>query len=73
MLLSYGFVPDGVNPHEAVDVELALREGDLLFQKKAEALEACGLQRVQRFPLRLGAFPTGMMQVCTRADVSARN
>lgn len=63
LLLSYGFVPQGVNPHEAVDLCLALHEGDALLAEKAQALAACGLQREERFPLRLGAFPDGMIQV----------
>lgn len=69
LLLSYGFVPGGVNPHEAVDLELGLPGGDPLHAEKARTLAACGLGHSQRFPLRLGAFPDGMMQVLLLAGV----
>lgn len=61
LLQIYGFVPDGVNRHESVAMRLALSEADPLFGKKAAALAACGLQHGQSFPLRLGAFPDGLV------------
>lgn len=63
-MCSYGFVPEGVNRHEAVDLHLALRDDDALRTQKAQALAALGLPSEQQFPLQLGAFPAGMLLVC---------
>ena len=63
LLLSYGFVPEGPNAHEMVDIDLSLLEADPLYAEKAQTLNACGLDHSRSFPLRLGAFPDGLVQV----------
>jgi hypothetical protein len=65
VLRSYGFVPEGVNRHEAAELRLGLSGDSLLHAEKAQALAALGLQGDQRFPLQLGAFPVGLITVCS--------
>jgi hypothetical protein len=62
-LYSYGFVPEGVNRHEAADVQLSLAPDSPLQAEKARALAALGLPNEQSFPLQLGAFPAGLITV----------
>lgn len=59
---SYGFVPEGVNQHEAADLRLALCTKDPLHAEKAQTLAALGLPSEQSFPLRLGTYPASMIK-----------
>ncbi len=43
LLLAYGFIPPELNPHDFVELELALNEEDPLYDAKLAALREQGL------------------------------
>jgi hypothetical protein len=43
LLLAYGFIPPELNPHDFVELELALNEEDPLYDAKLAALQEQGL------------------------------
>lgn len=60
-LLSYGFVPPAGNPHESVDVAVALQRSDPQRAAKGAALARRGLQAGAVFPVRIDAVPAEML------------
>jgi len=62
LLLSYGFVQEGVNPWESVTLKLKLSDRAVEQPAKAQALKAAGLKTAATFPLRLNAFPAGLLE-----------
>ncbi|CAK9213527.1 unnamed protein product [Sphagnum troendelagicum] len=57
LLLAYGFIPPELNPHDFVELELALNEEDPLYDAKLAALREQGLSSPQRFPVRKDGLP----------------
>lgn len=62
LLLSYGFVPDTANRHDAYTLRLRLDPTDPQCIAKAALLQAQGLQQCVSFPIKLEGWPVGMLQ-----------
>lgn len=52
-----------VNPWESVTLKLKLSDRAVEQPAKAQALKAAGLKTAATFPLRLNAFPAGLLEV----------
>lgn len=61
LLLSYGFVQAGLNPNESVPLRIGVTAGDPLHDAKVTVLSALSFQPSRDFPLRLNAFPEGLI------------
>ncbi len=60
-----------MNPSESVALQLRLDAGDPYHSHKMEALKAAGMGSTASFPLRLNAFPAGLLEVLAHSLASA--
>lgn len=60
-----------MNPSESVALQLRLDAGDPYHSHKMEALKAAGMGSTASFPLRLNAFPAGLLEVLVHSLASA--
>lgn len=61
LLLLYGFVVDR-NPYDSVDITVALRKDDPLWERKSEYLRESGVKSVTTFPLYRDRYPMELIE-----------
>lgn len=61
LLLLYGFVVDR-NPYDSVDITVALREDDPLWERKKQYLRESGVKPVTTFPLFRDRYPMELIE-----------